>query len=167
MDHSKPGLQKQILLKTLTKTCKKNLHRETDISRHHGDQLRTLLKPLDTIVVTLLFREAQVSRITVHMIVLLKAMSVKNLNLKTHNKLLLIRVDSTEIRTNLLFSYWFWTKWKSIRFKTNRKMVNTFWFRLIQQETEVDLFVCTDLCCIKEKKLASRDWHLSASWGAN
>ena len=53
-----------------------------------------------------------------------------------------ILVKSTGIRLYLPFSDWFWTKRNSVWFQIKRKMVNTIWFRLIRQESQVDFSAC-------------------------
>ena len=35
-----------------------------------------------------------------------------------------------------IFSDWFWTKWNSVCFQINRKIMNKIWYRLSQQESK-------------------------------
>ena len=58
-----------------------------------------------------------------------KAMA-PNLDHYTQINLFGILLSQPEIRLYLLFSDWFGTKWTSVWFKINRRMVNTVWFRV-------------------------------------
>ena len=54
----------------------------------------------------------------------------------------LFEILLTEIRLYLPFSDWLGTKWTSVWFQINRKMVNRIWFRFDLTESEVNSSAC-------------------------
>ena len=66
-------------------------------------------------------------------------------------------------RLYLPYSDWFGTKRTSVRFKINRTMVNTIWFRVDLIRFRKDFSVCTFFTF----GTATERWRLSGSWAPN
>ena len=71
-----------------------------------------------------------------------------------------ILLSQTEIRLYLPFSDWFGTKWTSVWFQINRKMVNTiwFWFDLLRFRKDSFVFKLVDS---NNNVLTNFHWNLS------
>ena len=61
----------------------------------------------------------------------------------TQRKLFEILLNQPEIRLYLPFYDWFRSKWTSVSFQINRKMVNTIWFWVYFIRFRKDFSVCT------------------------
>ena len=60
----------------------------------------------------------------------------------TQRNLFEVLLDQPEISLYLPFSDWFWTKWMSVWFQINRKMVNTIWFQFDLIRSRKGFSVC-------------------------
>ena len=121
---------------------------ETSVSRHHGDQLRALLKPPSLCITALSywgFKDKTLNRspnpLHRDTLVFLQQMC-------TQRNIFEILLNQPEIRLYIPFFDWFGSKRTSVWFQINGKMVYIIWFRVDLIRFRKYFSVCTFACCV-------------------